>query len=74
MNTLTTEQAAQRLGIEPPTVRRWVMKGWLRPVLPRSKPLVFLELDVERAYAMRAMPAERHKRIDDAWARLLDAG
>jgi excisionase family DNA binding protein len=67
---LTTEQAAQRLGIEPTTVRRWVMKGWLTPVA-RSRPLRFHELDVEAARAQRLSEAE-HDRLDTLWRGLLD--
>lgn len=48
--TLTTDEAAEVLGLRPATVRRWVMKGWLRPVVG-GRPLRFRWLDVEQALA-----------------------
>ena len=70
-STLTTREVADRLGIEPVTVRRWVQKGWLRPV-QRGRPLRFRELDVERAKT-RAMTAAEHARLDEAATRWVGA-
>jgi excisionase family DNA binding protein len=71
MNALTTDEAADRLGLRPSTVRRWVMKGWLVPVL-RSRPLRFREADVERARGQRLTEAD-HERLDTLWRSMLDA-
>jgi predicted site-specific integrase-resolvase len=59
---LTAAETAERLGIDVTTVRRWVMRGWVRPVLG-SNPLRFCEHDVEVAYAARMSPAD-HARLD----------
>lgn len=56
--TLTTDEAARVLGLRPATVRRWVMKGWLRPVTG-GRPLRFRWLDVEQARAERMAPDDR---------------
>jgi excisionase family DNA binding protein len=68
MNTLTTEQAATHLGIDPVTVRRWVMKGWLTPIRRGTHPLQFRYTDVETARVAR-LPAEWHTRLDTLAAR-----
>jgi hypothetical protein len=69
MTSLTTDDAAASLGIDPATLRRWVMKGWIHPVLPRGKPLRFRPDEVERARAGRLTEAD-HAEIDGAWERL----
>lgn len=66
--TLSAEQAAERLGVNVTTIRRWVMRGWVRPV-GGSAPLRFREEDVEITYAAR-MSAQQHSRLDrlaEAW-------
>lgn len=65
--SLTTAEAAERLGIAPATVRRWVMKGWLHPIIPSAKPLTFREHDVARARADR-LTAAQHADMDATWA------
>lgn len=64
---MNTAETARALGIEEATVRRWVMKGWLRPVEPRTKPLTFHPDEVERARSRRLTDAQ-HQAIDDTWA------
>lgn len=64
VTTLTTDQAATHLGIDPVTVRRWVMKGWLTPIRRGVHPLQFRYVDVETARVARK-PASWHDRLDE---------
>lgn len=59
---LSASEAAGRLGVDVTTLRRWVMRGWVRPVVG-SNPLRFRELDVEVAFSAR-MSAADHARLD----------
>ena len=58
--TLTTEEAATAAGVQPVTIRQWVMKGWLEPVRRGAKPLRFHYDEVARC--------QREHRTD-AWRR-----
>lgn len=66
---ITTHQAADLAGVSPVTIRRWVMKGWLSPLVPNTKPLLFHPRDVQRAQ-QRANPAY-HRALDTLWAQAL---
>lgn len=66
--TLTTAEAARRVGVSPMTVRSWVVRGHLRPVRPGAKPLLFVERDVIRCHAER-MSATEHAWLEDAATR-----
>lgn len=60
--TFSAAAAAERLGVNESTVRRWVSRGWLAPVLG-SDPLRFREDDLEAAYVARRPPSW-HARLD----------
>lgn len=47
--TLTTEEAAVRMGVTPRTVRRWVASGLLRPIRPEARVWRYREDDVIEA-------------------------
>ena len=61
---LTTEQAADRLGISPSTLRGWVMRGTIEPVRRGARPMLFRREDVEIARSAHR-PAEWHQALDD---------
>lgn len=66
--TLTTEQAAEAAGVEPSTIRKWVMRGWLEPVRRGAKPLRFRYEDVARCQ-LEHRPGTWKRRHADAVAR-----
>lgn len=66
--TLTTDEAAARVGVAPVTVRQWVVRGWLHPVRRETKPLRFKEADVVRCHADRR-PAAWHTQVEAAATR-----
>lgn len=68
MTALTTEQAADHLGVSPTTIRGWVMQGKLEPVRRGAKPLLFRLTDVENVRSAR-QSSEWHSALDDLAAR-----
>lgn len=69
---LTTEEAAEQVGVSPVTVRRWVMKGWLHPLRRGAKPLHFDLIAVARCHADHQSEAER-QRNDTRWRQVVDS-
>lgn len=45
---MTTDEAAEVAGVQPVTIRAWVMRGWLEPLRRGAKPLRFHYADVAR--------------------------
>lgn len=60
---LTTEEAAQRVGVTVRLIQSWVERGHLAPVMPGAKPMRFREADViEARYATTS--GKRHAELD----------
>lgn len=70
MSTLTTSEAAELVGVSPFTIRSWVARGYLRPVRPRAKPALYLEVDVVECRYERMSRAE-HDTLDTMWREVL---
>lgn len=70
MSTLTTEEAASLVGVSPFTIRKWVTRGYLRPVRANAKPSLFREADVVECRYERMSQAE-HDRLDALWAQVV---
>lgn len=68
--TLTTNEAADLLGVSPNTIRSWVMRGQLCPVRRGAKPLMFREDDVTEAH-FRMRPQAERDRLDALRTRFL---
>lgn len=68
--TVTTDEAATIAGVDPTTIRKWVMRGDLEPVRRGAKPLRFHYDDVARVQASKRPRRwrERHDRLREAWA------
>jgi excisionase family DNA binding protein len=64
--TLTTDEAAQMVGVTPATIRRWVAAGELRPVRQNAKPLRFVEHEVTRV-AREHRDSRRHAKAVKRW-------
>ena len=63
---LTTEEAAEQVGVTPATIRQWVMRGHLEPVRRGAHPLRFHLLDVARCHADR-QSREYHDTLRRRW-------
>lgn len=50
---LTTDEAAAQVGVSPATIRKWVVRGHLEPLLRGAHPLRFFLLDVARCHRDR---------------------
>lgn len=68
--TLTTEEAAALVGVSPHAIRRWVDRGYLRPVRANAKPVMFRETDVTEC-AFERISRTRHDTLDAIWAEVV---
>lgn len=68
--TVTTNEAAAIAGVDPATIRQWVMRGDLEPVRRGAKPLRFAYHDVARVQQEKRTAAwhKRHAAARDEWA------
>ncbi len=69
MTTLTTDEAAEWVGVSVWTIRRWDSRGLLAPVRPGASPLRYREADVV-SVAASMMSARRHAALDKMASRL----
>lgn len=72
--TVTTDEAATLAGVQPVTIRQWVMKGWLEPVRRGAKPLRFRYDDVARVQRDHRPSTwhARHAEAVDRWRGAID--
>jgi predicted site-specific integrase-resolvase len=63
--TVTTEEAATLAGVQPSTIRSWVLRGWLEPVRRGARPLRFVYDDVSRCQ-FEHRPETWRRRHDEA--------
>jgi excisionase family DNA binding protein len=70
--TLTTDEAAERIGVKPATIRQWVVRGELEPVRRGAKPLRFHEADVVETQ-LRLRPDTWRRRMDGLATRWSEA-
>lgn len=70
--TVTTDEAAAIAGVDPATIRKWVLAGHLNPLRRGAKPMRFWYDDVARVQRDRRSKAwtQRHAQAVAAW----DAG
>lgn len=69
---LTTEEAAEQVGVSPATIRSWVLRGHLEPLMRGVHPLRFDWLDVARCHADRK-PQAYHDTLRRKWAACIRA-
>jgi excisionase family DNA binding protein len=72
---VTTEEAADLLGVKAATVRSWVLKGWLEPLRRGAKPLRF-RYDEVAAVQRQHRPEtweRRHAEAVDRWMSCVSA-
>ena len=70
MSTVTKLEAAALVGVTPFTISRWVDRGYLTPVRPNAKPVLFHEADVVECKHDRMSRAE-HDTLDALWQEVL---
>jgi len=63
---LTMIEAAELVDVSPFTIRGWVARGYLHPVRPNAKPLLFREADVVTCHLERQSKTW-HARLDTLW-------
>ena len=64
--TLTMIEAGELVDVSPFTIRGWVARGYLHPVRPNAKPLLFREVDVVTCHLERQSKT-RHAQLDALW-------
>lgn len=67
--TVTTEEAAEIAGVNPATIRKWVLAGELTPMRRGAKPMRFWYSDVARCQRNRRSKAwvKRHAEAVERW-------
>lgn len=67
--TVTTEEAAAIAGVDPATIRKWVLAGLLTPMRRGAKPMRFWYDDVCRVQRDRRSKAweKRHDAAREEW-------
>lgn len=68
--TVTTDEAAELAGVDPTTIRQWVIRGDLEPVRRGVKPLRFSYGDVARVQREKRPKAwrTRHAEAVTVWS------
>lgn len=63
---VTTQEAADLVGVEPATVRKWVQRGYLQAYRPDGKTMTFLAADVWRCHGRRRPKSLRERLLVSA--------